>query len=241
MQAHSKKRRHSARTLAIADTSAATGRVYSSALMHDRRQRILEETRRAIEEGGIENLSVRELCKRADIAQRTLYNAFGSKDRVVGLAIRDHYLAQIGRMKFTTPEDSIEGVIERMARVSQRATRQKNYLKAILEVYFSPVPHPDIVNVTREIALGNVMPWLLRLQDAGQLNPQLPVDEVAGNMADLVLLIMRRWTVGDISGTAMQEQVLRGFLSLAVGAAIGKAQAGALAWLAGKGTSGRGP
>lgn len=230
MQTLSKNRHPQAGSSTDAE-SATSGRIYSSAPMHDRRRRILEETRRAIEEGGIENLSVRELCKRAGIAQRTLYNAFGSKDRVVGLAIRDHYLAQIGRMKFASRDDSIEGVIERMARVSLRATRQKNYLKAILEVYFSSEPHPDIVGVTREIALGNVMPWLMRLQAIGQMNPQLPLDEVAGNMADLVLLIMRRWTVGEISGTAMQEQVVRGFLNLAVGATVGKAQANALALL----------
>ncbi len=232
MQPPSKNRRPQPGSLGLAET-ATTGRVYSSASMHDRRVRILEETRRAIEEGGIENLSVRELCKRAGIAQRTLYNAFGSKDRVVGLAIRDHYLAQLGRMKFASREDSIEGVIERMARVSQRATRQKNYLKAILEVYFSSVPHPDIVGVTRDIALGNVMPWLTRLQASGQMNPHLPLDEVAGNMADLVLLIMRRWTVGEITASAMQDQVVRAFLNLAVGATVGRAQANALALLGG--------
>jgi AcrR family transcriptional regulator len=230
MQTPSKKPRSKNSVAVLTPASpeaAAPGRVYSSALMHDRRQRILEETRRAIEEGGIENLSVRELCKRADIAQRTLYNAFGSKDRVVGIAIRDHYLAQIGRMKFSTPDDSIDGVIERMARVSLRATRQKNYLKAILEVYFSSLPHPDIVDVTRDIARGNVMPWLLRLRSLGQMNPHLAIDEVADDMAELVLLIMRRWTVGQISGSAMQDQVIRGFLTLAIGAAIGKAQANA--------------
>jgi AcrR family transcriptional regulator len=214
------------------DASALNVRVYSSALMHGRRQRILEETRRAIAEGGIENLSVRELCKRADIAQRTLYNAFGSKDRVVGLAIRDHYLAQMDRMKFAAREDSIEGVIERMVRVSVRAARQKNYLKAILEVYFSAVPHPDIVDVTREIAVGNVMPWLQRLQSNGQMNGHLPIGEVAGNMADLVLLIMRRWSIGAIGATAMRDQVVRGFLTLAVGATVGRAQASAQALLA---------
>lgn len=220
------------RPRAAAPAPAATGRVYSSATMHDRRRRILEEARRAIAEDGIEALSVRTLCERAGIAQRTLYNAFGSKDRVVGLAIRDHYLAQIGRMKFASREDSIEGVIERLERVALRAVRQRNYLKAILDVYFSPVPHPDIVDVTRELALGNVMPWLLRLQALGQLNPQLPVDEVARNMAELVLLIMRRWTLGEISGATMRDRVLRGFLNLAAGATIGKAQAGALALLA---------
>src|SRR3954453_14424586 len=74
--------------------------IYDSVLMHERRQRILAETRRVIEEHGIENLSMRELCKRANVAQRTLYNAFGSKDLIVGLAIRDTYLGQFGRMRF---------------------------------------------------------------------------------------------------------------------------------------------
>jgi AcrR family transcriptional regulator len=232
MQTPSKRPRRQRKTDDTVEPRTGAGRVYSSAQMHDRRRRILEETRKAIEEGGIENLSVRELCKRADIAQRTLYNAFGSKDRVVGLAIRDHYLAQLGRMKFAATQDSIEGVIERMVRVSLRATRQRNYLKAILEVYFSAVPHPDIVNATRDIAVGNVMPWLLRLQEIGQMNPHLPIDEVAGNMADLVLLIMRRWSTGEIGGKAMREQIVRGFLNLAVGATVGKAQSGALALLA---------
>jgi len=237
MPTSAQRPRRPAKTSDTDDASALNVRVYSSALMHDRRQRILEETRRAIAEGGIENLSVRELCKRADIAQRTLYNAFGSKDRVVGLAIRDHYLAQMGRMKFAAREDSIEGVIERMVRVSVRATRQKNYLKAILEVYFSAVPHPDIVDVTREIAVGNVMPWLQRLQASGQMNGHLPIGEVAGNMADLVLLIMRRWSIGAIGAAAMRDQVVRGFLTLAVGATVGRAQAGAQALLAAEGQS----
>ena len=239
MKTRSTPTRRQAASVGAADASKGSGRVYASALMQDRRLRILEETRRAIEEGGIENLSVRELCKRADIAQRTLYNAFGSKDRVVGLAIRDHYLAQIARMKFSTPEDSIEGVIERIVRVSLRATRQKNYLKAILDVHFSSEPHPDIVSVTREIAVGNVMPWLTRLQAMGQLNSHLPVDEVAGHMAELVLLTMRRWTVGEITGTTMRERVVRGFLTLAVGATVGRAQASALALLAAHGSGQR--
>ena len=117
-------------------------------------------------------------------------------------------------------------------RVSQRATRQKNYLKAILDVHFSSLPHPDIVSVTREIAVGNVMTWLTRLQALGQLNSHLPVDEVAGNMAELILLIMRRWTIGEINGATMQERVVRGFLNLAVGATVGRAQANALNLLA---------
>lgn len=216
-------------TSASADTPAG----YDSALMHSRRQRILAETRRVIEEHGIENLSMRELCKHADVAQRTLYNAFGSKDHIVALAIQDHYFALIQRMKFDSPPDTIDGVIDRMMRVTLRGgTRHKNYLKAILAVYFSPVAHPDIVNVTREISAGNVMPWLLRLQQLKQINPVLPLDTVASDMSDLVFTIMRRWTVGEISNAQMAAHVVRSFLVLAVGATVGEAQVDAMRRLA---------
>lgn len=212
-------------------SDTATG--YDSALMHSRRQRILAETRRVIEEQGIENLSIRELSKSAGVAQRTLYNAFGSKDQIVALVIRDRFFSLIQRMKFVTQPDTIEGVIDRMMRVTLRGgAHEKNYLKAILAAYFATEPHPDIANVTREISSGNVMPWLSRLQALGQINPALPVDAVASDMSDLVFTIMRRWTVGEISKAQMAEHVVRSFLVLAVGATVGDAQADAMRRLA---------
>jgi AcrR family transcriptional regulator len=206
--------------------------VYDSALMHERRQRILEETRRVIEEQGIENLSMRELCKRADVAQRTLYNAFGNKDRIVGLAIRDIYLEQFERMRFESPADTIEGVIDRLTRICTHFGRQKNYIKAVLDIYFSPDPHKEVTDMMRELSSGNVMPWLSRLQRLGQINPDLSLDEVAGDMTDLIFSIMRQWSIGEMGVTRMTDQAVRGFLVVAIGATTGKAQTHAMQVLA---------
>lgn len=199
--------------------------IYDSAQMHERRQRILHETRLVIEEHGIENLSMRELCKRANVAQRTLYNAFGSKDQIVGLAIRDIYLEQFGRMRFESQPDTIEGVIDRLTRICTHFGRQKNYIKAVLNIYFSPDPHKDVTDMMRELSNNNVMPWLLRLQQLGQTNPDLSPDEVANAMTDLIFAVMRQWTVGEIGVTRMTESAVRGLLMICIGGCTGAAQA----------------
>jgi AcrR family transcriptional regulator len=215
-------------------TTAPTGNtpIYDSALMHERRQRILKETRRVIEENGIENLSMRELCKRADVAQRTLYNAFGSKDRIVGLAIQDNYLEQVARMKFTTTADTMEGVMERTARVCIHFGRQRNYLKAVMDLYFSPTAHKDTINMMRELSYANVRPWLDQLAQRKELNTCLTREQIEGDMTDLAFAVMRKWTIGDIGVTRMAEEAVRGFLVLTVGATTGEAQSRALQALA---------
>ena len=211
-------------------TSAPTGvtPIYDSALMHERRQRILAETRRVIEENGIENLSMRELCKRADVAQRTLYNAFGSKDRIVGLAIQENYLEQVARMKFTTAPDTMEGVIERLARVCMHFGRQRNYLKAVMDLYFAPTVHKDTIQMMRELSYGNVRPWLQQLQARELLSPYLTLEQVEGDMTDLAFSVMRKFTSGEIGVARMADESVRGMLVLTVGSTTGEAQARAL-------------
>jgi AcrR family transcriptional regulator len=200
--------------------------------MQERRQRILDETRRVIEENGIENLSMRELSKRADVAQRTLYNAFGSKDRIVGLVIQDNYLQQVSRMKFATAPDTMEGVIERLARVCMHFGRKRNYLKAVMDLYFAPTVHRDTIAMMRELSYANVRPWLLQLEQRRQLSPFLSREQIEGDMTDLAFAVMRKWTIGDIGVARMADEAVRGFLVLAAGATTGEARERALRTLA---------
>ena len=206
--------------------------IYDSALMHERRQRILQETRRVIEENGIENLSMRELCKRADDAQRTLYNAFGSKDRIVGLAIQENYFEQVARMKFDTAPDTMEGVIDRTARVCMHFGRQRNYLKAVMDLYYAPTVHKDTITMMRELSYGNVRPWLQQLAQREQISPSLSLEQIENDMTDLAFSVMRKWSIGDIGVARMADEAVRGFLVLTIGSTTGEAQSRALRTLA---------
>ena len=66
---------------------ALSNMVNSSEAMFDRRRRILRVARKMIGSDGLENFNMRDLGKKADVSTRTIYNAFGSKETVIALAI----------------------------------------------------------------------------------------------------------------------------------------------------------
>lgn len=52
-------------------------------LIHNLRERILDEAARLLAEGGYHALSMRELARRCDVAPGTIYNYFSEKDQIV--------------------------------------------------------------------------------------------------------------------------------------------------------------
>ena len=117
---------------------------YSSEQIIDRRRRLLTEARRMIAEGGLESFSIRKLCQRADVAQRTFYNAYESKDRLIALAIREAYDDFQKFISYRTDPTTLEGVIDRTLSTNRRNFKVRNYTKAIVSIYFSPTTSDDI-------------------------------------------------------------------------------------------------
>src|SRR5438094_204527 len=77
---------------------AAKPQTYSSPAIRARRRRILEETRRMIAEDGLLNFNMNELCKRAGVAKRTLYNAFQTREQLIAIAIAEYFQEYVDRI-----------------------------------------------------------------------------------------------------------------------------------------------
>ncbi|MBP8235469.1 MAG: TetR/AcrR family transcriptional regulator, partial [Rhizorhabdus sp.] len=106
--------------------------VYSSPRIFERRRRILEEARQLVSECGYEGFGIRELCLRAQVAPQTVYKAFGNKERLVTLAIRQHFESFAEHQKFFFPRTTLNGVIERII-VSDAGTRaSREYVAALV-------------------------------------------------------------------------------------------------------------
>ncbi|MEQ8958040.1 MAG: helix-turn-helix domain-containing protein, partial [Coleofasciculus sp. C2-GNP5-27] len=103
---------------------------YFSPRILERRQRLLKETRKMIAESGYENFSVRKLCERASVAQKTLYNAFQNKDRLVVLAIREAYDDFHKYTNYTTDRNTVAGILDRAVALNRQNMRVPNYIKA---------------------------------------------------------------------------------------------------------------
>src|SRR3954447_16527726 len=58
-------------------------RAYLSKTIQDRRRRIIQETVKMINEGGLGKLSLSEVSRRAGVARRTIYYGFETRDALI--------------------------------------------------------------------------------------------------------------------------------------------------------------
>lgn len=196
--------------------------VYSSPSIQARRRRILKEARRMIAEGGLQNFSIRTLCKNADVAQRTLYNAFHNKDRIITLAIREAYEDVNSYMKYRTSATTLEGIIDRLVSVNTRNLRAANYTRAVTAIYFSPAATPDVWNALRGMVFLNLRQWLDAAVERGGLHDWVDTDEVAGDIANLEYATINDWAQGRLTDDAYVKRLVTAVLSFIAGVTRGE-------------------
>ncbi|SFS10549.1 TetR/AcrR family transcriptional regulator [Sphingomonas jatrophae] len=205
--------------------------VYSSALIQERRKRILVEARRMIADVGIDGFSVRTLCRNADVAQRTLYNAFHSKDRLIALAIREAYEDVNRFLRYRTSADTLDGIIDRLIAVNTRNLKARNYTKAVASLYFSPTISPDIWNALRGMVFLNLRQWLDRLKRDDALQDWVDLDQAAGDFANTEYAVINDWAVGRLKDEDYVPRLITSVLAQVIGITSGAQQEEAIAMM----------
>ncbi|MBZ9646872.1 TetR/AcrR family transcriptional regulator [Sphingobium sp. 3R8] len=197
----------------------------SSPAMFDRRRRILSETRHMIEEGGLEGFSIRDLCRRADVSSRTIYNAFGSKEAVVALAIKAYFDAFYRRMGFDLDSVTFEGALQRQLTTTLRNLELPNYLHAVAALYFSPTLDAGIRTVLLDMGTRSWLPWLANIRFARQVERWVEIERLAADLSDIQFAKVHQWGLGALSDDAFVEETVRSVLSHLAGSLRGEARA----------------
>lgn len=198
--------------------------VYSSPAIHARRRRILEETRKLIAERGLSGFSMDEICKRAGVAKRTLYNAFQTKERMIAIAIHEYFDRYISRIPYTAPPGTMQASIERMAFVIQRNRQIRNYINAIMSVYFSPDADQAIWSTMHSMAVESNLQWIQALKAKRQLQPWVDPARLADDVVRIEYAIIYDWCRGRIADDEIVVHLLTGHLTCMAGAARGAAR-----------------
>lgn len=206
--------------------------VYASPLIQERRRRILKETRRLIAQKGLANFSVRELCRQADIAQRTLYNHFSSKERAAAIAIKEAFDEIRYHVHFKTEATTIEGMIDRAIAINTRNLRAKNYALAVVTIYFSPSTTDDVWEVLQHMGTAGITVLLESLAAGGQIEPWADIEEVALTFSNTSFAIINEWCLGRVSDGAYIRRVVDALLLLLCGVCRGEARETAMRTLA---------
>lgn len=217
--------------LTVLDAHPEKPLLYSSPLILDRRRRLLKEARRMIAEGGLENFSVRRLCIRAEVAQRTLYNAFHNKDRVIALAIREAYDEFNAHVRYKTDQDTLAGVLDRTISINRRNFRVRNYTAAVVAIYFGPTTPRDVWGTLQEMSLNRIQEWMTVLRRDSHLRPWVNIEHFADAMANLQYATINDWCLGRLSDEDYLRRLTENMLLLIIGSVQGEVRAEAEAYL----------
>lgn len=207
-----------------AEPEIGDGLVYSSPAIHERRRRILDETRKMIAERGLAGFSMDEIGKRADVAKRTLYNAYQTKERMIAIAIHEYFQRYIEHIPFTAPVGSLQRNVERMIFMVQRDLQLRNYISAIMSIYFSADSESDIWSTMHSMAADAHRQWLETLQAKRQLQPWVDPKALADDIVRATYAAINDWCRGKIADDQVVFHVVRVYLTIAAGATRGAAR-----------------
>ena len=213
------------------DLSGSRRLVYRSDNIVERRRRILREVRKMIAESGLAGFSVRVLASRAGIAQRTLYNAFGSKEAVIALAIRqymDDFNAQTP-MRFQP--GTLEERLEKLIKVHSRNVQIRPYTTAIMAVYNSFTAHSAIRDTIRNVAERSLQPYTEALHQGGDLVPGVTPESFIRHQTTITYAILTDWCMGDLKDDQLVDHVTEAFLCGVLSLTKGRPQEEARRWL----------
>jgi AcrR family transcriptional regulator len=173
---------------------------------------------------GYEKFSVRKLCRQAEVAPRTLYNAFHDKDRVIAMAIREAFNEFNEGVEYKTDPNTLAGVLDRTLGVNRRNFRVRNYARAICTIYFSPGTQSDVWKTLQDMSLSGTLQWMSILRSTGQVQPWVNIVHFADTMANLQYSTINDWCLGRLSDKEYLPRIAEGMLLLIVGAMKDKAR-----------------
>lgn len=197
--------------------------INSSEAMFDRRRRILREARRMISESGLEMLNMRDLGRRSDVSTKTIYNAFGSKEMVIALAIYTYFEKFVTHTQFDEDAHTFTGALARQTTSTLRDIDIPNYMRAVIALYFSPTVHPTIHAVLIDLATRSWLGWLKGVEDRRELHPGVVVRELLVDLSNVQYGRIHEWSTGGIDDEVFMRRSLSSVLLLLMGATVGDA------------------
>ncbi|MGB7411099.1 MAG: TetR/AcrR family transcriptional regulator [Sphingopyxis granuli] len=192
--------------------------------MMARRRRLLRETRKLLEERGVAGVSVRELAKNANVSPRTIYNIFGSKEQLILLSIRSYYDIFIIPLMSGEEIESLDWVIETAAAVHYRNQQVREYLSALLSIYFSPTVDPAFQNELQNVGAGFISGWIVRVEREGLLLKGITRERAVRDISNLFFSLNHEWLIGAIADDEFVESALKAMLIYLSGITSGRAR-----------------
>ncbi|MCA3254218.1 MAG: TetR/AcrR family transcriptional regulator [Alphaproteobacteria bacterium] len=198
---------------------------YASDAMRERRHRLLELARAHVAEVGFEAFSMAEVARRADVAKRTIYNAFRSKEHFIAAAIAEYSEERSAGQQLRHPPGSPLWALERFIEPTIRAEAIRDYVAAMMALYHAPGVDRDIWAAIHAAAVARHRPVIEALAAQGALVDGVDADEVIDDLARLKYALVHDWCRGWIGHAESRDRQAAALLMLIRGIVRPEAQA----------------
>lgn len=208
----------------VAATNLNDNLIYASPRIFERRRRILNATRELIAIYGYDGFSIRELCNRAGVAPQTVYKAFENKERLVALALREHFNSFVETRRFVHSKASLKGVIERLIFSDNNMKDMREFVLAIVAIYFSPTADIGLRAAAKTNIQLTLSAWANALAERKHLRPGLSPERFLEAIIGALFTVSLDWCRGDVSDDDFLCRKLEALLCYASGATRGDAR-----------------
>ncbi|HKY89538.1 MAG TPA: TetR/AcrR family transcriptional regulator [Nevskiaceae bacterium] len=191
--------------------------------------RIMSVTQQLLGEVGVENITMRDLAHKSRVAAATLYNRFGTKDRLVTAAVIDHYELAIANVvaRRATSQQPLDQVVENIRVIARDCQRRPGFAQALMVAYFKVGNDREMPTRLYAALLHSLLPPIQQMQADGQLQPWVSAQEVAEELCDRMFASVMKWSQGLVPKPLLLDHALRSLLLSLAGAST-RAQADAI-------------
>ena len=182
--------------------------------MLERRHRILLEAQRLLDEAGVEGFTIRELSKRGKVAQRTLYNVFGSKEEIVASTIEERHKALMQNARRLPNDDQSPLELRHFEATADAIVNLRSYATALAAAFFSPTANDKIYQSLRRISVESTGNWLERAQAVKIVRVLTPPEKerLLSLTVNAGYATTLDWSAGRISNEEMKRRFKVNFL-----------------------------
>jgi len=215
----------------VTEFLAARQQIYQSAGMADRRRKILQETRRLIRDQGANGFSIREICDRAEVSQKTIYNNFGSKEGVMAAAVFESLKGFHESGPFHFEGNSLEGRLERLIKVRNRNLEVRAYAIALITIYNSTTLGREVRDAMRDASKLEMQQFAEHLEAQDCFAPGVTATAYLENNVLAGYALLTEWALGAIKDDDVVDRSAEIFLVLLAASTKGKFAEEARIWL----------
>ncbi|WP_324072857.1 MAG: TetR/AcrR family transcriptional regulator [Erythrobacter sp.] len=188
-------------------------RRYASDRMGRRQEEILAAAREMLTEGD-GTIRMRELAERSGVALGTIYNRFGSKERVALEAVIDVFRNRVVPWEQTANEDVIDRMMERIASAVAEIRRRPPFARTMAACYFGAASDENagLAEALHDYPASELRKGLLELHELGALRGDTDIAELADEITRAQYAAVAHWAKGLVSEEALERSMQRALL-----------------------------